>query len=253
MEDAIDQEALDILLVDDDEFFADIVAGQLEEELNHHVTIARGGSQAKELLEKNGTHFDIVLTDYYMPDMNGVDLLQWMHDSHIEIPVVMLTAVGSDLVAVDAMKLGAYDYVRKEQLDLQHLGVVINATKERHRFRVAQALEEERAMEMKLNKLATDKVRDVLNAITPNLNTALANINVEIETSGEELCTEVPSPHREKLRCFLRRIQHDAVTLETSIKGLLGLYRMLYAHHAEVRELDRIKKEIEEKVVSEPE
>jgi len=250
MEEVSDQQALDILLVDDDEFFADIVAGQLEEELNHRVTIARGGRQAKELLENIGSHFDIVLTDYFMPDMNGVDLLHWMHDSHIDTPVVMLTAVGSDLVAVDAMKLGAYDYVRKEQLDLQHLGVVINATNERHRFRVTQSIEEERAMEMKLNKLATDKVRDVLNAITPSLNSALANINVEIETQGEELCTQVPSPHREKLRCLLRRLQHEAVTLETSVRGLLGLYRMLYAHHAELRELDRIKKEIEEKVAS---
>jgi DNA-binding NtrC family response regulator len=250
LEDLSDQQTLDILLVDDDEFFADIVAGQLEEELKHHVTIARDGRQAKKFLEDNTSHFDIVLTDYYMPELNGIELLQWMRDNRIEVPVVMLTAVGSDLVAVDAMKLGAYDYVRKEQLDLQHLGVVINGTIERHRFRVTQSFEEERALEMKLNKLATDKVRDVLNAITPTLNSALANINVEIETQGEELCSQVPSPQREQLRSLLRRLQQEAVTLETSVRGILGLYRMLYAHHAEVRELDRIKKEIEEKVVS---
>jgi DNA-binding NtrC family response regulator len=244
----LDQQTLDILLVDDDEFFADIVAGQLQDELKHRVTIARSGRQAKELLENSSSHFDIILTDYYMPEMNGLDLLQWMYDNHIEIPVVMLTAVGSDLVAVDAMKLGAYDYVRKEQLDLQHLGVVINATNERHRFRITQSFEEEHAREIKLNKLATDKVRDVLNAITPTLNSALANINGDIETQGEELCTQLPSPQREQLRELLKHIQHEAVTLETSIRGLLGLYRMLYAHHAEVRELDRLKREIEEKV-----
>jgi DNA-binding NtrC family response regulator len=229
----LDQQTLDILLVDDDEFFADIVAGQLQDELQHRVTIARGGRQAKELLENSSSHFDIILTDYYMPEMNGIDLLQWMYDNHIETPVVMLTAVGSDIVAVDAMKLGAYDYVRKEQLDLQHLGVVINATNERHRFRVAQSFEEERAREIKLNTLATDKVRDVLNAITPTLNSA-----------------QLPSPQREQLRELLKQIQHEAVTLETSVRGLLGLYRMLYAHHAEARELDRLKREIEEKVAS---
>ncbi|MGA3288529.1 MAG: response regulator [Bacteroidota bacterium] len=246
----MDQQTLDILLVDDDEFFADIVAGQLQDELKHRVTIARGGRQAKELLENSSSHFDIILADYYMPEMNGLDLLQWMYDNHIETPVVMLTAVGSDLVAVDAMKLGAYDYVRKEQLDLQHLGVVINATNERHRFRVTQSLEEESAREIKLNTLATDKVRDVLNALTPTLNSALANINGDIETQGEELCTQLPSPQREQLRDLLKQIQHEAVTLETSVRGLLGLYRMLYAHHAEARELDRLKREIEEKVAS---
>jgi DNA-binding NtrC family response regulator len=246
----LDQQTLDILLVDDDEFFGDIVAGQLRDELKYRVTVARSGRQAKELLESRSTHFDIILTDYYMPEMNGLDLLQWIHDNHIETPVVMLTAVGSDLVAVDAMKLGAYDYVRKEQLDLQHLGVVINATNERHKFRVTQSFEEERAREIKLNKLATDKVRDVLNTITPTLNSALANINGDIETQGEELCLQLPSPQREQFRELLNKIQRETTTLETSVSGLLGLYRMLYAHHTEARDLDRLKKEIEEKVAS---
>jgi DNA-binding response OmpR family regulator len=249
-EKALDQQTLDILLVDDDEFFADIVANQLQDELHHKITIARGGREAKELLEKENSHFDMILTDYYMPEISGIDLLQWIHDTHLEIPVVMLTAAGSDVVAVEAMKLGAYDYVRKEQLDLQHLGVIINATNERHQFRVTKALEEERAHEIGLNELATDKVRDVLNALTPTLNSALANINGDIETRGEDLCKQLPPAQGEQLHNLLKQIQRETVTLETSIRGLLGLYRMLYAHHAEVRELDRLKREIEEKTAA---
>ena len=245
----MDQQTLDILLVDDDEFFADIVAGQLQDELKHRVTIARSGRLAKELLENSSSHFDIILTDYYMPEMNGLDLLQWMYDNHIETPVVMLTAVGSDLVAVDAMKLGAYDYVRKEQLDLQHLKIVIDATHERHQFRIAKSLEEERIDEIGLNNLATDKVRDVLNALTPSLNSALANINGDIENRGEEICNQLCPPQREQVRELLQQIQRSATVLETSIRGLLGLYRMLYAHHDEVKELDRLKREIEEKTI----
>ena len=145
------------------------------------------------------------------------------------------------------MKLGAYDYVRKEQLDLQHLGVVINATHERLQFRITKSMEEERTREIGLNNLATDKVRDVLNALTPSLNSALANINGDIEIRGEELCKQLPSPHREQVHDLLQQIQHSAVLLETSIRGLLGLYKMLYAHHAEVKEIDRLKREIDEK------
>ncbi len=246
----MDQQPLDILLVDDDEFFADIVAGQLQDELKHKVKIARSGREAKELLEKGNSHYDMILTDYFMPEITGLDLLKWIHDKHLETPVVMLTAAGTDVVAVEAMKLGAYDYVRKEQLDLQHLGVVINATHERHQFRIAKVLEEERAQEIGLNKLATDKVRDVLNAITPTLNSALANINGDIEARGEKLCKQLPPAQCEQLRNLLKQIQHEVVTLETSIRGLLGLYRMLYAHHAEARELDRLKREIEEKTTA---
>jgi DNA-binding NtrC family response regulator len=243
----LDEQTLNILLVDDDEFFADIVANQLQDELKHHVTIARSGQEARCLLEKGSIHFDMILTDYYMPEMSGIDLLKWIHDHNLETPVVMLTAAGSDVVAVEAMKLGAYDYVRKEQLDLQHLGIVIDATHERHQFRITKSFEEERAREIGLNKLATDKVRDVLNAITPTLNSALANINGDIESQGEEICSQLSSPQQEQLRGLLKQIHNEAVTLETAVRGLLGLYRMLYAHHAESRELDRLKREIEEK------
>lgn len=243
----MENQIYDILLVDDDHFFSDIVAAQLHEEYKHKVTVASSAIDAQKLLQKGDTHFDIILTDYNMPDMSGIDLLRWICNQKIEIPVVMLTAAGSDLVAVEAMKLGAYDYVRKEQLDLQHLSVVIEGTHERHQFRIAKALEEERVREIALNKLATDKVRDVLNAITPTINSALANINSDLEMRGEEMLQSLPDTHKDKVKSFLSDVQREVVLLETSIRGLLGLYRLLYAHHAEVQELDKLKKEIEEK------
>jgi DNA-binding response OmpR family regulator len=246
----VDQQTLDILLIDDDEFFANIVASQLKDEFHHKVTVANTGQMAKELLEKRNSLFDIILTDYSMPEMNGIDLLQWIHDRNIETPVVMLTAAGSDIVAVEAMKLGAYDYVRKEQLDLHHLGVVINATHERYQFRITKALEEERAREIGLNKLATDKVRDVLNKLTPTLNSALANIIGDIESRGEEICRHLPESQKMELRSLLEQIHREVNALETSIRGLLDLYRILYAHHAEAQELERLKQEIEENAAS---
>jgi CheY-like chemotaxis protein len=247
----LEQQTLNILLVDDDEFFANVVATQLQDEYKYKVIIAHNGREATELLGADGrNHFDIILTDYSMPEMNGVDLLKWINEHAMETPVVMLTAAGSDVVAVDAMKLGAYDYIRKEHLDLQHLGVVINATHERHQFRISKSIEEERAKEIGLNNLATDKVRDVLNALTPTINSALANINGDIENRGEEICKQLSSPYREQVHNLLQEIQSSAVLLETSIRGLLGLYRMLYAHYAEVQELDRLKREIEEKTKS---
>ena len=243
----MEQTTLNILLVDDDEFFVDVVASQLQEEYRYKTTVARSGREAKKILEKGTNHFDMVLTDYDMPEMNGLDLLRWIQDQNLETPVVMLTAAGSEEVAVEAMKLGAYDYVRKEQLDLQHLGVVINATHERRQFRIAKVLEEERTREINLNIVATDKVRDVLNAITPTLNNALANINGDIELKGEEICRQISEPYQSELRELLKQIQGEAIKLETSIRGLLGLYRMLYAHHAESQEIERLKQEIEEK------
>ncbi len=246
----MDHHTLDILLIDDDKFFSDIVANQLREEFHYKVTVANTGQSAKTILESRNSLFDIILTDYSMPEMTGIDLLQWINDRNIETPVVMLTAAGSDVVAVEAMKLGAYDYVRKEQLDLHHLGVVINATYERYQFRITKALEEERAREIGLNRLATDKVRDVLNKLTPTLNSALANIIGDIEATGRDICRQLPEPMSGQLSTLLQQIQQQVVVLDTSIRGLLDLYRMLYAHHAETQELDRLRQELEEKATS---
>lgn len=243
----MNQYPLNILLIDDDEFFSQVVAEQITEEFHYNITIANSGQQAKELLENPNKRFDVILTDYYMPGMNGIDLLHWIKSKNIKTPVVILTAAGSDVVAVEAMKLGAYDYVRKEQLDLHHLGVVINATYERYQFRITQELEEERALEIKLNNLATDKVRDVLNRITPAINSALANIKADIETKGEELSQQLTGLNKEKLSNIFGLIQHEVLILEIYIRNLLDLYKILYAHHAESNELERLKKEIEEK------
>jgi CheY-like chemotaxis protein len=241
----VNKETLHILLVDDDDFFVSIVANQLDEEFKYKTTIAHDGREAKELLSKDKHKFDMIMTDYDMPNMNGLQLLRWIHESKIDIPVVMLTAAGTEEVAVEAMKSGAYDYVRKEQIDLYHLQVVINGTHERFLFRVAQAMEEERTREIHLNAVATDKVRDMVNALTPKLNDSLANIASTLELQGEKICNATPEPRKKELRDFLGKLQSEITTLETSIRGLLGLYRILYAHHAEDKEIDRLKEEID--------
>jgi len=244
---SVTNQSLHILIVDDDDFFADVVARQLEEELHHTVTIVTNGRDAQNILSSAENHFDIIFTDYDMPNITGLELLSWINEQKIETPVVMLTAAGNESVAVEAMRMGAYDYVRKEQLDLNHLGIIINATRERYELRISRALEEERTREIALNALATDKVRDVLNALTPMLNDALASIHSELEVAGEKILKSLPEKNKIELKDLLQRIQKEMASLETSVNGLLGLYRILYAHHAEVNEIDRLKKEIEGK------
>jgi hypothetical protein len=53
-----------------------------------------------------------------------------------------------------------------------------------------------------------------------------------------------------ELRSLLEQIHREVNALETSIRGLLDLYRILYAHHAEAQELERLKQEIEENAAS---
>ncbi len=58
-------------------------------------------------------HFDLCLTDMRLPDGDGLDLIEWMNDQALDVPVAMITAHGNVETAVRALKLGAFDFVSK--------------------------------------------------------------------------------------------------------------------------------------------
>lgn len=241
-------QGLRILLVDDDESFVSVLAGQLRDDYGFATTAVYSGDEAVAKLEKDHARFDIVLLDYMMPGMTGIQVLQWMHEQKDNTPVVMLTGAGSEQVAVEAMKLGAYDYVRKELIEIQHLALVLNATHERHQFRVARELEEEQAREVLLNREATERTRDVINAITPTLNSALASIDAEIEAKLDEVIKKLPKAVRFQARGDVEELQRQVRILETGIRGLLSLYQLVHAHHTQSENILHVKQEFEERL-----
>ena len=108
-----------VLLVDDDPSFRRVVEYQLQED-GYRVLIAPNGASALQLFQAE--HVDVVLTDVKMPEYDGMDLLARLKILQPDLPVVVLTAHGTIGSAVDAMKLGAFDYLTKpftrEQLRL---------------------------------------------------------------------------------------------------------------------------------------
>jgi len=100
-----------ILVVDDEKIkrvtLADDLAGQ-----GHDVVAAADGAEALRKLEEE--RFDVVVTDLKMPGIDGLELLKHIKQRpSADIAVIMMTAYGSIPVAVEAMKLGAYDFVTK--------------------------------------------------------------------------------------------------------------------------------------------
>ena len=123
----MDEDNLSILLVDDEETFVKMLAFHLKEHYGYRTSVAFSGKEAIHLLEEAHTGYDVVLLDYMMPDVNGLNVLQWMLEQKNQTPVIVLTAAGSEHVAVEALKLGAYDYVRKELIDILHLDILIRS------------------------------------------------------------------------------------------------------------------------------
>jgi CheY-like chemotaxis protein len=99
-----------ILVVDDDSVFREELAELLREE-SHTVTVAPSVQKALEGLERDET--DVVLTDLKMPRRGGLDLLREVRKRWPRTFVVVVTGYGTVETALEAMKLGAFDYVRK--------------------------------------------------------------------------------------------------------------------------------------------
>jgi FixJ family two-component response regulator/GGDEF domain-containing protein len=99
-----------ILAVDDQPYFRAFVEGMLTEE-GYEVRTASSGAEALRWLERE--RFDVVLTDLVMPEMDGSELVRRIREREPEQEVVVVSGVGDVKTAVDAMKLGATDYLLK--------------------------------------------------------------------------------------------------------------------------------------------
>jgi two-component system response regulator PilR (NtrC family) len=99
-----------ILVVDDEESIREFLDIMLRKE-GYEVTCAEDGQKALEILKKKA--IDMVISDLQMPNLTGIELLRQVKDQFPDMLFMMITAFGSTENAVEAMKLGAYDYLTK--------------------------------------------------------------------------------------------------------------------------------------------
>jgi DNA-binding NtrC family response regulator len=104
-------ESMKILVVDDEAPIREMIKKGLSQMGGFNVEVAQGGLEAIEKIEKDV--FDLVLTDLKMPEMDGLELLKTIKGTRPEVMVILMTAFGSIETAVDAMKMGANDYITK--------------------------------------------------------------------------------------------------------------------------------------------
>jgi len=99
-----------ILVVDDEPLIREILRETLEQE-GHRVSEAENGKIAHGIITR--TDFDLIITDVKMPVMDGFTLMKQLGNLTDEVPVIVITSFSDIDVAVDAIRLGAYDYIIK--------------------------------------------------------------------------------------------------------------------------------------------
>ena len=124
--------AAHILVVDDEPDIRDLVKEILEDE-GFEVSTAQNGQEAREA--RRARRPDLILLDIWMPDIDGVSLLkEWSEGDHLPCPVVMISGHGTVETAVEATRLGAYDFIEKP-LSLNKLLLTVHRALEADKLR----------------------------------------------------------------------------------------------------------------------
>ena len=118
-----------ILVVDDEAALREIL-GILFKRSGFEVALASGFRQAADLLQ-SGRTFDLVVTDLAMPDGSGMEVLNLARQREVGSEVIMITAYGTTEQAVQAMRLGAYDYIQKPFRNDELLAIAEKALEKR--------------------------------------------------------------------------------------------------------------------------
>ena len=119
-----------ILIVDDEAGIRQTLRGILEDE-GHSVTAAADATSGQALMASDG--FDLVLLDVWLPDRDGLEILEELREGDFETPVIVISGHGNIDTAVKAMRIGAHDFLEKP-LALNRVVVSVENALERNRL-----------------------------------------------------------------------------------------------------------------------
>jgi two-component system, NtrC family, response regulator AtoC len=178
-----------------------------------------GGASGLAAFEARGA--DVVLTDLAMPDMDGMQVLERMRAADPSVPVMMLTAHGSERVAVAAMKAGAFDYIPKP-FDPDELVLAVRRAIEWRGLRLQNArLRTEAALGRTIvaESAAMKRVMDVVTRVAPKDVTVLMTGE---SGAGKDVLASVVHAHSRRAEKALIRFNAAAIPSELAEAELFG-------------------------------
>jgi len=194
-----------VLIIDDEETLSYFLKASLSEE--YEVLLAPTGRRGLEEFENN--RVDLVLLDLKLPDLDGLDILRYIRAAESDIPVIVLTGHAEVTSAVEAMRLGAYDYLEKP-LDVGVLKERIASALEKPPFPERVEIEEIVAPEVVKARPKLDRQRVV-----------------ELEMSRRQLQRQLEDLAKlEALSASLARAEELGSVVEAGLEAVTGVERV---------------------------
>jgi two-component system NtrC family response regulator len=175
-----------ILIIDDEAAQRDVLTGYLKKK-DYIIFSASSGKEGIEIAKNNPV--DIILSDFKMPDLNGIEVLEQVKRINPEISFVIVTAYGTVENAVKAMRLGAFDYISKP-VDLDELDLMIERIVEHKNLKSEnQLLKSQLQEKYKISSIVSQsqKMEEVIN-VAARVADSKANVLITGENgTGKEV------------------------------------------------------------------
>jgi DNA-binding response OmpR family regulator len=185
---------------------------------------------------------DLILLDMNMPRLSGLEMLAALRKERFAAPAILMTAYGSEHVAIEAFRLGVRDYVVKPFTNQEILAAIDRALNE---SRLARAQEE-----LNRNLMTAEAVRVTVVTLSHYLNNHLTTLKGGLTLLGESLTEKAPDPY---LLDILQASHRSALSIQAVMKVLLGATGMRLCTYTDSTMMMDIESALREELRRQPE
>lgn len=201
-------EKVNIFLVEDDINFRNAFSSLINQQRSKFVVSATAvnGKEAIKILQEKHTTFDIIITDINMPILNGIELIKVVASNYPNLPIVCLSAFDEFEYVKDALKLGASDYILKNDILPENIESILSEMWEeinKHNFGPSIETLVSEYITSPNQKTITELSR-ILN-LDPSFNNSLIWIKNETNFPADDLLTFLKEHSNEAMKCYILR------------------------------------------------